>query len=240
MNRAQKHKTGGSPWRFLPLVLAGVWILLLYFLLRTGNAIPSGDKLNEEDLLLSSEGQVGAVGSKKTDPQKTKTDAVPSGNIYIDFSEATNALALYGSDLRFLGGQKGNPGNKKGLRQPGSPPLANPPPKNSPGSKAISKGSFTVWTFPEDPSPGQSYWVIIQVNHKDKLVNYTRADLSGTVEGTDTYRTQIATHNPANLWVKDNIARLALFIPGGAKLVKDVIQIKSALLKEEQSISISF
>jgi hypothetical protein len=240
MNRTKKHEVGQSPWRFLPLVLAGVWILLLYFLLRTENAAPSGDKLGEKGLLLSSAGQIGAEGGKKSDPQKTKTDAVPSGNVNIDFSGATNALALYGSDLRLLGGQKGNSGNKKGLKQPGSPPLANPPPKNSPGSKAISKGSFTVWTFPEDPSPGQSYWVIIQVKHKDKLVNYTRADLSGTVEGTDTYRTQIATHNPANLWVKGNIARLALFIPGGAKLVKDVIEIKSALLEEEQSISISF
>jgi len=108
------------------------------------------------------------------------------------------------------------------------------------GGNAITKGRFTVWTIPEDPGPSQSYWIIIQVKHENPLIDYTRVDLSGTVVGTDGYLTQIATHNPANLQVTDNIAKLALQIPGGAGLVKDTIEVKSSILEEEQTIVITF
>lgn len=54
-----------------------------------------------------------------------------------------SALALYNPDPGFNTGQEGN--------------LESLSIKNSPGGKAISKGIFTVWTVPEDPSPCQSY-----------------------------------------------------------------------------------
>ena len=80
----------------------------------------------------------------------------------------------------------------------------------------------------------------IEVRHTEPLEDYPRSDLTGTVRGTDGYEAHIAIHSPAKFRVKGNAARLELWIPGGAQLVRDVIHIKSAMLGEEQTVKIVF
>ena len=257
MNGSPKHPNDDNRWRYLASALAFVFILLLCILLwpnkeastntEKGGGDPSSLGEGQSDMGKSAQELTGVLEEVKSDANKD-TSIEP---INIDLSNATNALALYSPDIGLTteqGNKNGpkqpgtapNSGGKNGPKQPGSVSSGSLTIKNSPGSKAITKGSFTVWTVPEDPGPGQSYWIVIQVKHKKALVNYTRTDLSGTVVGTDNYRALIASHQPAKFLVKSNMARLALKIPGGAKLVKDVIKIKSSMLNEAQTVTITF
>ena len=52
---------------------------------------------------------------------------------------------------------------------------------------AVTKGSFTAWTVPEAPEPGQTYRIVIQVKLPDKVKTYRLSDLIGKVTGTDDY-----------------------------------------------------
>lgn len=212
------HSGDDNRLRYLATALAFFFALLLCILLwprKTSSSVTGKKERNPS-----------SPESKQASTDKGAPTNVSIEPIIIDFSNATNALTLYSPNLGLKKGQEGNPESL--------------PIKASPGNKAITKGSFTVWTVPEDPNPGQPYWIVIQVKHKKTLVNYTRVDLTGTVVGTDNYRARITSHQPANLWVKDNIARLALLIPGGAKLVKDIINIKSSMLNEKQTVAITF
>jgi len=240
MNGAPKHPNDDNRWRYL--ASAFVFILLLCILLWPNKVAstntekwrgdPSSLGEGQSDMGKSAQEFTGVLEEVESDANKDTS----MGPINIDLSNAANALALYSPDIGLTTEQ----GNKNGPKQPGSVSSGSLTIKNSPGSKAITKGSFTVWTVPEDPGPGQSYWIVIQVKHKKALVNYTRTDLSGTVVGTDNYRALIASHQPAKFQVKSNMARLALKIPGGAKLVIDVIKIKSSMLNEAQTVTITF
>ena len=242
MNGGPKHPNDDNRWRYLASALAIVFIILLCILLwpnkvastntEKGGGDPSSLGEEQSDMGKSAQEVTGVLEEVESDANKD-TSMEP---INIDLSNAANALALYSPDIGLTTEQ----GNKIGPKQPGSVSSGSLTIKNSPGSKAITKGSFTVWTVPEDPGPGHSYWIVIQVKHKKALVNYTRTDLSGTVVGTDNYRALIASHQPAKFQVKSNMARLALKIPGGAKLVKDVIKIKSSMLNEAQTVTITF
>ncbi|MBT4868423.1 MAG: hypothetical protein HON53_25215 [Planctomycetaceae bacterium] len=106
--------------------------------------------------------------------------------------------------------------------------------------KAITKGSFTVWTVPEDPAPGQNYLIIIQVKLPKKITRYRRSDLKGTVVGTDGYRQYIPGVRRGYLPVKENKAQLAIFVPAAASLVRDRIEVSSRILKEKQKLEIEF
>ncbi len=52
---------------------------------------------------------------------------------------------------------------------------------------ATTRGSFTVWTVPRDPAPGQSYQVFIEVKLPPSVGDYQQSDLRGKVIGTDGY-----------------------------------------------------
>ena len=106
--------------------------------------------------------------------------------------------------------------------------------------KAITKGSFTVWTVPEDPAPGQNYLIIIQVKLPKKITRYRRSDLKGMVVGTDGYRQYIPGVRRGYLPVKNNKAQLAVFVPAAASLVRDRIEVSSKILKEKQKLEIEF
>jgi hypothetical protein len=56
------------------------------------------------------------------------------------------------------------------------------------GAKAVTKGSFTVWTVPSDPGPGEDYQIFIEVKLPQSLSSYQRGDLRGNVSGTDSYQ----------------------------------------------------
>jgi hypothetical protein len=105
---------------------------------------------------------------------------------------------------------------------------------------AITKGSFTVWTEPEDPKPRVPYDIIIQVKLPPNVKQYRLSDLSGYVEGTDGYRKQIKYTSKDRKGVKDGVVQFSIRIPGGAQLVRDVIEIRSKILDEQQRIEIEF
>lgn len=114
-------------------------------------------------------------------------------------------------------------------------------PCNSVPKSAITKGRFTVWTDPEDPEPAQRYRIVIEVKVSEKLEKYPRCDLSGSILGTDGYVQNFGGPTEHGFYaVKDQKVRLHVAVPGASPLVKDVIQVKSKRLDEEQRIELEF
>ncbi len=142
---------------------------------------------------------------------------------------AQPGVNLGGSISDALGGEtSGGPGNFK-FAMPKS-------------GRAVTKGSFTAWTEPEDPIPNKDYLIIIQIKlpAKMKLNRYPLKDLSGKLVGTDGYEQQIPEDPARYLPIKEGRMQLVVTVPGAAKLVKDRIEIKSNLLKEQQTLEIEF
>lgn len=111
------------------------------------------------------------------------------------------------------------------------------------GKKAVMEGSFTVWTIPEDPTPGENYKIMIEVKLPEKVSRYPRSDLMGLVTGTDGWRQPL----PGNalplvqyLPIEENSVQLEVDVPGAGRLVKDTVKVRSKLLKEEQVLTIVF
>ena len=129
------------------------------------------------------------------------------------------------------------------------------------GGKAVSAGSFTAWTVPEDPRPGQDYMIVIRVKVPDGTRSYRVSDLSGQIVGTDGYVLRVPIDsNPSRadrtkteragrlvpvksrdrLRVVKGHVQLMVDVPGAASLTRDSIQLKSKMLKEEQKLEIVF
>lgn len=127
------------------------------------------------------------------------------------------------------------------------------------GRNAVRKGSFVVWTVPSNPRPWHEYRIIVQINIPDEAKKkYDRDDLSGVMRGSDDFEMPIGQYDGrANLGVatregyrdypagyygtfNPTFKRLALKIPGAARLVRDHITVHSDLLGETQEIEIIF
>jgi len=127
------------------------------------------------------------------------------------------------------------------------------------GGKAVTRGSFTAWTVPEDPLPGQQYRIVIQVKLPAHLKRYRISDLDGRVVGTDRYQQKLPVDDekPSNtrtlrrgklvvarrnelLPIRNHMVELSIFIPGAENLVRDTIHIESKILKEKQTLEIEF
>jgi hypothetical protein len=111
------------------------------------------------------------------------------------------------------------------------------------GKNAVTEGSFTVWTIPDDPIPGETYTIMIEVRLPEKVARYSRNDLVGLVTGTDGWEQPL----PGNakplqqyLPVHNHTVQLEVDVPGAGRRVKDTIQVRSKLLKEEQVLKIVF
>lgn len=110
-------------------------------------------------------------------------------------------------------------------------------------SFAVTKGSFSAWTDPEDPKPGEQYFITIQVRLPDdklKGKTYPVKDISGMVTGTDGYKKVIRFRPNEKIEVQDGVIEFKLLIPGAANLVKDTIRIQSRMLKEKQTLQLVF
>lgn len=107
---------------------------------------------------------------------------------------------------------------------------------------AVTEGSFTAWTEPRNPRPGEKYTIIVQVKGLKGLEKFPICDLSGTVTGTDGYKDYFGGPSQEGFMpIKDQTVRLpVLTVPGAAQLVKDVIHINSKLLNEKQQLEIRF
>jgi hypothetical protein len=122
------------------------------------------------------------------------------------------------------------------------------------GKNAVTKGNFTAWTVPDDPRPGQPYFIFIELNLPKKNRRYDSNDLTGHVIGTDGYTTPIGFYGggritPEGRWherryygrFKRKKKRLVIPIPPAKyALVEDTIKVRSKVLKEEQSLKIVF
>ncbi len=131
------------------------------------------------------------------------------------------------------------------------------------GAKVVQKGSFSVWTVPEDPLPNQEYKIVIQVRLPKVVRRYRARDLTGQVEGTDGYRQKIpwdplwkgrsdvaltvrdgrlvALRKEGFLPIRNRVSQLIIRVPpANKKLVRDTITIESRLLKEKQVLEIVF
>lgn len=133
-----------------------------------------------------------------------------------------------------------NPGNAAGSA------TGEPSSGFSVGSNAVSQGSFTAWTVPEDPKPWRDYLVVIQVQLPEEVKRYRQEDLSGFLTGDDGYSTPIGQFTgpkfPKQFYGEFDMAarQFVIRIPGAAAKVKDMIEVRSGILKERQTLVIVF
>ncbi|MCA8988809.1 MAG: hypothetical protein KDA78_14260 [Planctomycetaceae bacterium] len=130
--------------------------------------------------------------------------------------------------------------NKEGDQGAGGSLLVVPP-----NTKTFSKGSFTVWTVPNDPKPGQDYKIMILVKLPSRVERYRATDLAGIVIGTDGYRQPIPGPElrRGNVYLpieKQQVLFPPIEVPGAASRVRDTIEVRSTTLKEQQRIQIEF
>lgn len=108
------------------------------------------------------------------------------------------------------------------------------------GGRVVKKGKFAAWTVPSDPRPYQNYLIVIEVEYPKtkemKLLRKRRNDLTGTIEGTDTYFQII--EKTGSFIPKSN--QMVIPVPGGAMNVRDVIHVRSTILEEAQELTIVF
>ena len=128
-----------------------------------------------------------------------------------------------------------------------------------PEGRAVTRGSFTAWTVPENPRPRQPYRIIIEVRLPDRFRRYRVSDLSGEVVGTDKYRQKIpwdvrapwasmswagdelvTISSAERLDIRNNKVQLVITVLGAERLVRDAITIRSRLLREEQKLELVF
>lgn len=135
--------------------------------------------------------------------------------------------------------------------------------KLKPMGNAVTVGSFTAWTVPEDPDLNEDYLIIIQVKLPASYnsTRYRASDLSGLVLGTDDHRQAIpwdskwlnSTFTPNAvgdirpvdkgdyLPLKNRVAQLIVKVPGSKiPATRDTIKIRSRVLKENQTLEIVF
>lgn len=132
---------------------------------------------------------------------------------------------------------------------------------------AVTKGSFTAFTIPANPRPGQVYQIVIEIRLPDDVKKYKVSDLSGRVIGSDKFEMTLPRDtlnkglysrgvpapgypieggklkeitNSSSINVTDNRVQIVVSVPGGARLVKDTIKIRSRRLKEEQELVLVF
>lgn len=124
---------------------------------------------------------------------------------------------------------------------------------------AVTRGSFTAWTDPPNPSPGQNYLIVVEIRLPNDVQRYRLTDLNGDVTGTDQYKQKIpfdrnapmasAASTPEglkvirgseSLEVVNNKVQLVIKVPGASRLVKDTIRIRSRRLREEQELELVF
>ena len=127
---------------------------------------------------------------------------------------------------------------------------------------AVTKGSFTAWTSPQNPMPRQNYQIIIEVRLPNDIEKYRLSDLTGTVKGSDSFERRIPYDGRQRFFstsfytdennqlkpvdgrtivqVRENKIQLVVTIPGGENEVRDTIKISSRRLKEKQELELVF
>lgn len=108
---------------------------------------------------------------------------------------------------------------------------------------AVTKGSFSAWTDPEDPAPRENYFIHILMRLPERLANlkeFPANDLSGVVRGTDDYVQKISFRSGERFVIQGGAVQIKIFVPGGERRVRDRITVRSTRLKERQTIDLEF
>ncbi len=158
--------------------------------------------------------------------------------------------AIYGGVIAFCLGLTScsnssdfNSGTGSSLSSDASPQQSSANSATIPQS-AIRKGSFTLWTYPADPVPGQSYQVNLRVEVYDPSNTYSCRNLSGHLRGTDGYQFSVenACQNHHDFEKQANrggqnspsLFTYQFSIPGGSHRIVDVLSIQSRPINASQ------
>jgi len=197
------------------------------------------------------------VESADDDATELTLEPIPvpgSGGGSVDLGDTMEALATSGTSVSAnasLEGLSGKGSGASGVAGTGAvDAFAFQAPQ---GGRAVTRGSFTAWTVPADPVPRMSYMIVIQIKLPRRVRHYRISDLSGLLIGTDTYRQVIpvgamstrngvlAVVNPnQDLEIRSHQVQLMIRVPGAVNLVRDRIDIRSAVLNEKQVLEIVF
>ena len=105
---------------------------------------------------------------------------------------------------------------------------------------AISAGSFSVWTEPDNPDPGEPYRIIVQIRLPDGMERYSVTDLEGVVVGSDGYQKLIPGNLRGFLPVHEGQARFEVHIVSADENVLDTVFVRSKVLREAQKLQLRF
>jgi len=113
-------------------------------------------------------------------------------------------------------------------------PIANRP------RNAVSAGSFSVWTVPDNPDPGEPYKIVVEIRLPDGTQKYSVADLEGVVVGSDGYQKMIPGNVSGFLPVQDGHVRFEVHIVSADENVQDTVFVRSKVLREAQKLQLRF
>jgi hypothetical protein len=105
---------------------------------------------------------------------------------------------------------------------------------------AVTAGSFSVWTVPDNPAPGEPYKIVIQIRLPEKTEKYSVDDLEGIVIGSDGYQKRIPGSVRGFLPVDKGLVRFEVHVVSADERVEDTVIIKSKMLRESQRLLIRF
>ncbi len=235
----------------LAAVILVLWMLDLLYL-------PTFDKVDPLRAALADETVLDDEPLMETEPLQIQTpDTVEvKEDSAVSIAKAINEESLNAADiLSSVTGTKGNDG---------TPGLNAFLPR---GGNAVTEGSFTAWTVPENPGPNDTYMIVIEVKLPEEIKIYRLTDLTGVVVGTDNYKQQLPWDNNPRVqkywpyphrvkneravkigWqdrkdrIRVNDHKLQMFfkIPGGNRSIRDRITLRSKVLKEEQELELVF
>lgn len=195
----------------------------------------------------SEHGLIGLIGefSQPTEPGAdllidSQLEIDPGGSpMPIEIASLSEQLEGMNSQLDAFEPRGGIGNGTGGGEGDGSALEAGAPMVNVP-ARAVTKGSFSAWTEPEDPQPFEPYVIIISVRLPEKIKKYRPRDLSGIVLGTDGYKQLIRFSTSQVVDPEAGVVQFQIQVPGARQLVRDTIRIESKLLKEKQVLQLEF
>lgn len=105
---------------------------------------------------------------------------------------------------------------------------------------AVTAGSFSVWTEPENPDPGEPYKIVVQIRVPNDTDQYPVTDLDGVVVGSDGYQKMIPGNVRGFLPVENGHVRFEVHIVSADENVQDTVFVRSKVLREAQKLQLRF
>ena len=193
----------------------------------------SGEQLADLPILIDTEIEMSVDVLPKPEPVASQVASV------LPSEQPLSDLQMADSLLREFARQQEGESSKASNRQFRAADKEVKHPANTP-VQAVVSGSFAVWTEPANPQPGQPYRIFIQIRLPEGTRLYDLSDLDGVVVGTDGYRKPIPGYRHGRLPVDNGCVRIIVPVVCADEKVKDVVYVRSRLLKETQQLTIEF